>query len=98
MRKIFFATVISISILCLNSLNAADSDSPKQDNAEIAATINKLTEQLSRAAETLDAEKTLAPLTKDKDAIFFFDSKPYTLNELTHSLKGIYGNLKSMSI
>ncbi|MEI6422596.1 MAG: nuclear transport factor 2 family protein [Lentisphaerota bacterium] len=98
MRKMFFAAVISISILCLNSLNAADNDSPKQDNAEIAATINKLMEQISRTAETLDAEKTLAPLTKDKDAIFFLDSKPYTLNELTHSLKGIYGNLKSMSI
>jgi len=98
MRKMLFAAVLFISILCLNSSNAADPDSGKQDNAEIAATINKLMDQLTQTAGTLDAEKTLAPLTQDKDAVFFCDSKPYTRKELTHFLRGMYGKLKSMSI
>lgn len=98
MKRILFAVLISISIMSMNSSNAGDTDSAKQGDAKIAATINKLMEELSRTAETLDAEKTLAPLTQDKDAVFFFDSKPYTRNELTHLLRGIYGDLKSMSI
>ena len=55
-------------------------------------------DQLTRTAETLDAEKTLAHLTQDRDAVFFLDSKPYTLKELTHFLRGMYGNMKSLSI
>ncbi len=98
MRHVLSAAVIMISILCWNSSNAGDADSGKKDNAEIGATINKLMDQLMRTAETLDAEKTLAPLTQDKDAVFFFDAKPYTLKELSHVLRGIYGNLKNMSI
>ncbi|MDD5679305.1 MAG: nuclear transport factor 2 family protein [Kiritimatiellae bacterium] len=98
MRNIVFAATMLISILCWDSSHAGDADAGKPDSAEIAATINKLMSQLTQTAETLDAEKTLAPLTQDKDAVFFFDSRPYTLKELTHALRGMYGNLKSMSI
>lgn len=96
MRRILLA--ILISVMFLNHSNAGEPASGKQDNAEIAATISKLMDELTRSADTLDAEKTLAPLTQDKDAVFFFDSKPYTRNELTHVIRGIYGNMKSMSM
>jgi uncharacterized protein (TIGR02246 family) len=86
-----------VSLVLLNAM-AKEAGSAKPDDAEIAATINQLMERISRAAETLDAEKTLAPLIQDQDAVFFFEAKPYTRGELTHRLGSMYGTLRSMAI
>jgi hypothetical protein len=99
MRKILLGTVsILLFFATTFRLPAAAPESATKTNLEIAATIEKLMDELSRTAETLDAEKTLAPLSKDKDAVFFLDSKPYTRSELIHYLGKLYGALKTMSI
>ncbi len=87
-----------VLLVSLGNLSAADASSVGQDNSEIAVCISGLMDELSRTAETLDAGKTLKPLSKEKDAVFFFNSKPYTREELTHLLGKIYGSIKKMSI
>lgn len=67
-------------------------------NAEIVTTITKLMAELSQSAETLDAAKTLAPLTTDKEALFIFDSKLYTREKLVETLAAMYAQMKSMKI
>lgn len=99
--KQFIAGAVSILIVLATpcGLRAADPGSVRQDQVEIAATINQLMEKITRVAiETLDAEKTLAPLSKDKESVFFFDAKPYTRSELLHCVGRMYGLLKTMSI
>lgn len=99
MRKILLGTVsVLLFFAATVRLPAASPDPATKNNSEIAATIEKLMDELSRTAETLDAEKTLAPLSKDKDAVFFLGSKPYTRSELIHYLGKSYGSLKTMSI
>ncbi len=102
MKKVLLGTVSILLFLalsgCISVAVTSSSATQEQDNSKIAATITKLMDELSRTAETLDAEKTLAPLSKDKDAVFFLDSKPYTRSELVHYLGKIYGSLRSMSI
>ncbi|MEI6783496.1 MAG: nuclear transport factor 2 family protein [Verrucomicrobiota bacterium] len=98
MKRISFAVPILISLATLNFAVAGEADVVSPGDAEIVAIINGLMERVSRTAETLDAEKTLAPLTRDRDAVFFFDAKPYTRGELTHCLGRLYGTLRSMSI
>jgi hypothetical protein len=99
MKRIFTASAKLIAFLAAGCvLQAAEPATAKQDKEEISNTILKLMDNLSRTAETLDAGKTLAPLSNDKDAVFFFDSKPYNRAELAHRLGKIYGNVKNMSI
>lgn len=78
---------------------AADPAAAKPNEADIAATINRLMEASTRTAmATLDAEKTLEPLSKDRDAVFFFGSKPYARGELIQVVRKMYGTFKSMSL
>ncbi len=102
MKRVLLGTVSILLFIALSgciSVEVIESGTPQsQDNPEISATVGKLMDDLTRTAVTLDAEKTLAPLSKDKDAVFFFDSKPYTRNELSHCMGKIYGSLKTMSM
>ncbi len=100
MKKVWYV-VFSLLIVSafIDRLIAADSAVRQQNDTEISNTIRRLMEELNRTAnETLDAEKTLASLTKDKDAVFFFDSKPYRREELIDCLRKLYGSLSTISM
>ncbi len=102
MRKVLLGTVSILLFFALTScisVSVTESvETSAVDNPEVAAAVAKLMDELTRTAQTLDAEKTLAPLSKDKDAVFIFDSKPYTRSELAHCMGKIYGSLKTMSM
>jgi len=102
MKRVLLGTVsillLFISSGCISVAVLESATPQEQDNPEVAATVGKLMDELTATAQTLDAEKTLVPLSKDKDAVFFFDSKPYTRSELAHYMGKIYGSLKTMSM
>ncbi len=99
MKKIILLMSLVASTCVIASLTAADAVQNKNTKDEdIVTTINALMDNVSRTAETLDAKKALSVLTDDKDAVFFFCSKPYNRQELEKKLAKIYGNLSSMKI
>ncbi|HCE44268.1 MAG TPA: hypothetical protein DET40_12030 [Lentisphaeria bacterium] len=103
MKRVLLGTFSILLFFVLSgciSVEVSETVMPQaQDNPEVVAAVTRLMDELTVTAQTtLDAEKTLAPLSKDKDAVFFFDSKPYTRGELTHFIGKIYGSLKIMSM
>ncbi len=93
-KMLLFASVLLAAFANLNALDS-DPSAPAKDS-ELSAAVDAMMQDLMRRAETLDAEKTLDVLSRDKGALFFLDSKPYSREELVHYLGSIYRNLKSM--
>ncbi len=102
MKKVLlgvFSIVLFFSLAGCISVEVSETTALRaQDNSEAAAAVGKLMDDLTATALTLDAGKTLSPLATDKDAVFFFDSKPYTRGELADYMGKIYGSLKTMSM
>jgi uncharacterized protein (TIGR02246 family) len=82
------------------TLRGAEAGTPPaaREDEQIKATVGALMEKLSRTAETFAAEKALAVLSDDADAVFFFDSKPCSKRQLIDTLTTIYATLQSMKI
>ena len=90
MKKTILAAVMATELILSCFAGAED---------ETVSTIIKLMDQVSRTAETLDAEKALsAVLTDDKGAVFTLNAKSYTKPEIIAKLGKIYSSLKSMNI
>jgi uncharacterized protein (TIGR02246 family) len=99
MKKLMLlASLIASMCLTANLMAADPAQNPSAKGEDIVATINALMDQVSRTAETLDAQKTVAILTDAPDAVFFFCSKPYSKAALAKALAEIYGTLTSMKI
>lgn len=102
MKRTIFGTVSILSLLALSGCSSVPVSKTEmlqaQENSEVAAAVRKCMDGLTGKAQALDAGKVLAPLSTDKDAVFFFDSKPYTRSELIHCIGKIYGSLKSTSM
>ena len=91
-------TWIATGLLLLAAGSAQADAAPPRDDVRVRAEVGAAMESLIRAAGTLDAEKALAVLSDDADAVFFFDGRPYGKRQLIDALKTIYASLQSMRI
>lgn len=91
-------SVVILSLGALAAVRGADRSQPltTAEKERITASVCEQMNTLMRTAETFDAAKALTVLSDDADAVFFFDSKPYSKQKLIEALTTIYATLSSM--
>lgn len=86
-----FILVVTVSSSCFAAMD-------EKETAEIALTIDMKMKEIIASAEALDVDRTFADFSRDKNAVFFFNDKAYSLTALLGIFKEMYGNMKSQKM
>lgn len=95
-KPLIFVLLVFVlaAIVSPSSCSAMD----EKEKAEIESTIDMKMKEIISSAEALDVDRTFADFSRDKNAVFFFNDKAYSLTALLGIFKEMYGNMKSQKM